>query len=61
MKISEVEVGRKVIYTPRGNYSPKKLEEGVITSYNDVNVFVRYGDECQSKATDPDDLQYISK
>jgi hypothetical protein len=39
---TEHDIGRAVVYT--GNrYPGGKLEEGVITSFNDYAVFVRYG------------------
>ena len=59
MLLEQAKIGRKVIYTPKGNYEGKKLEEGVITSVNSKYVFVRYGNEYQSKATDPEDLRYV--
>lgn len=38
----QADIGRKVIYT--GNrYPGGKIEEGVITSFNEHTVFVRYG------------------
>jgi len=58
MTFEEVKIGRKVIYTPKGNYSNKVLEEGVITSKNSKFIFVRYGSDCHSKSTDPEDLAY---
>ena len=59
MKLKEAILGRKVIYTPRGDYENRRLEEGVITSSNSKFVFVRYGADYGSKATDPDDLKYL--
>ena len=54
------DIGRKVVYT--GNrYPGGKLEEGVITSFNGVTVFVRYGAEYHSKGTSPDDLEWMVK
>ena len=51
---TEKDIGRRVVYTPlRG---PK--ERGVITSFNSMFVFVRYGDETISKATDRIDLTW---
>lgn len=53
------DIGRCVIYT--GNRYPGGLPEiGVITSYNQVSVFVRYGDEKHSKATSREDLEWRS-
>lgn len=59
MKLSEVEVGRKVIYTPFEGCGKEQKEEGVITSKNDSHVFVRYGSDIHSKATNPIDLEYL--
>ena len=52
------DIGRKVAYT--GNrYPGGKIEEGVITSFNDHSVFVRYGADLGSKATSREDLEFI--
>lgn len=53
-ELTTADKGRAVIYTPKHG----EQESGVITSWNDRFVFVRYGDELQSKATDPGDLQF---
>jgi hypothetical protein len=51
------DIGRSVVYT--GNrYPGGKLVEGVITSFNDYSVFVRYGAEKHSKATSRADLEW---
>lgn len=52
-------VGRKVVYTPYKGCDPSLKEEGVITSVNDHYVFVRYGSDVNSKATDPNDLEFV--
>lgn len=53
------DIGRKVIYT--GNrYSGGKLEEGIITSFNDHSVFVRYGNNSGSQGTSREDLEWLS-
>ena len=49
-------IGRKVTYIPFKECDPKLHEYGVITSTNDKNVFVRYGNDINSKATRPEDL-----
>jgi hypothetical protein len=42
---TEEDIGRAVVYT--GNrYPGGKLEEGVITSFHDHAVFVRYGSDA---------------
>jgi hypothetical protein len=51
------DIGRAVIYT--GNrYPGGELEEGVITSFNDHTVFVRYGADKHSKGTLRTDLEW---
>lgn len=53
----EKDIGRKVYYT--GNtYPGGEIEEGVITSFNRVSVFVRYGAKLHSEATSPEDLEW---
>jgi hypothetical protein len=54
---TEEDVGRSVVYTP---YEGAKTEDGVITSVNEQYVFVRYGADKGSKATDPRDLKWLS-
>ncbi len=50
------DLGRKVIYhSPGGD----KVEEGVITSFNDRFVFVRYGSNTTSAATRREDLTWV--
>ncbi len=51
IKQAKENIGRKVIYKSYG-----KMETGVITSVNDKFVFVRYGTDINSKATNPKDL-----
>lgn len=43
-------IGRGVVYRPFADVIP---ERGVITSVNDQWVFVRYGTDASSKATEP--------
>ena len=53
------DVGRAVVYT--GNrYEGGQLESGVITSFNDSCVFVRYRGDINSKATSREDLEWSS-
>jgi hypothetical protein len=55
---TDEDIGRAVVYT--GNrYPGGKLEEGVITSFNDHRVFVRYGADKHSKATSRPDLEWM--
>ncbi len=53
----EADIGRAVTYT--GNtYLGGKPEYGVITSFNDSAVFVRYDGKQQSQATSREDLKW---
>jgi hypothetical protein len=57
---TSADIGQKVIYT--GNRHPGgKPEEGVITSFNNWVVFVRYGADIGSKGTDRRDLEWATK
>ena len=51
---SEDDIGRAVVYTGPGG----AIEEGVITSFNNICVFVRYGANKHSKGTSRDDLEW---
>lgn len=56
---TEKDVGRGVVYT--GNYGGP-LEEGVITSFNERFVFVRYKKQHPSQngqATQREDLEWL--
>jgi ribosomal protein L35AE/L33A len=50
-------IGRSVVYKPFEGCSKSQIEYGVITSVNDRYVFVRYGNELQSKATGAENLK----
>ena len=53
----KVDIGKAVIYI--GNRHPGgELEEGVITSFNEHLVFVRYGSDHYSQATRRQDLEW---
>ena len=55
---TEDDIGRAVVYT--GNRFPGgELEEGIITSFHDHAVFVRYGSDEHSKATLRADLDWV--
>lgn len=57
MKISDLtpsDTGRNVIYTAHHG----EREEGVISSWNEKYVFVRYGMGSTAAATDPDQLEF---
>jgi hypothetical protein len=48
------DIGRKVVYR---DWSGHIVEEGVITSFNDTCVLVRYGSDVHSKGTNRKDLK----
>jgi hypothetical protein len=58
MELSEAIVDRRVVYTPFKGCPLSMKESGVITSVNSKFIFVRYGNDVNSKATDPEDLEY---
>ena len=49
------DIGRKVIYRVHCN---SKVEEGVITRFNEKYVFVRFGKEEQSAVTTREQLEW---
>lgn len=51
------DIGRKVVYRPR--FHGAVPEEGVITSFNETCVFVRYGADVHSKGADRRDLEWV--
>lgn len=53
-EINELDIGKKVIYK-EGEYNEEK---GVITSYNNEYIFVKYGNDIQSKSTRIKDLTW---
>jgi hypothetical protein len=57
---TESDIGRKVIYIRDRDTFGDAPEEGVITSFNDHNVFVRYGAKIHSEATAREDLEWVS-
>lgn len=54
----EEDIGRTVIYQSRHWAANNSIETGVITSFNEHVVFVKYGSDKQSKATLRWDLNY---
>lgn len=54
-KLSNTDIGRKVIY--KSHHCD--VEEGVITSFNDSFVFVKYGTGSTSQATRREDLNWL--
>jgi hypothetical protein len=54
---SDTDIGRKVVYRDQSGHV---VEEGVITSFNDTCVFVRYGSDVHSKGTRREDLEWTA-
>lgn len=52
------DVGRSVVY--RARHPNAKTEDGVITSFNDYCVFVRYRGDAHSKGTKRQDLEWLT-
>ncbi len=48
------DVGRRVVYRPAHG----AVESGVITSFNESFVFVRYGNDTRGQATRREDLEW---
>jgi hypothetical protein len=69
-------IGSGVVYSPGHRYRStydshryfdivgeppaSRKEDGTITSVNDTYVFVRYAGDTGSKATSPNDLEFLS-
>lgn len=63
MKTSDFQKGAWVFYVPShvdrsfpGYLTDPAVERGIITSYNEINVFVNFGNTGTSPACDPSDL-----
>lgn len=59
IQLTEEHIGRKVKYIPLhadGSEGHPDVEFGVITSFNEKTIFVRYGSDMHSKGTYPEDL-----
>lgn len=56
---TEDDIGRKVIYTGNRKWDGPD-EEGVVTSFNDHSIFVRYGSKAHSEGTRREDLIWAS-
>ena len=50
-------IGNRVTYIPYEGCDVSQYEFGIITSVNDSYVFVRYGSNLHSQATNPCDLR----
>jgi hypothetical protein len=51
------DIGRKVVYREPGDFPGRKVEEGVLTSFNEKYAFVRYVG-VTSAATSFTDLEW---
>jgi len=59
--LTENDKGRQVIYTPHHSTPDNPdTEAGVISSWNEKYVFVRYGMGSTAAATDPDQLHFAA-
>jgi hypothetical protein len=56
LALSEADLGCGVVYRP---HRGAQAEDGVITSFNHLVVFVRYRGDTTSKATVPVDLEWL--
>jgi hypothetical protein len=61
--ITQSDINKKVIYIPFEGCSINLYEEGIITSFKNtssgnINIFVRYGMDVNSKATSIESLWY---
>ena len=54
--LKEEDTGRAVTWQERKGI--ERREFGVITSWNERFVFVRYGSDLHSKATNPEELEF---
>jgi hypothetical protein len=52
------DIGRKVVY--RARHPGAEPEEGVLTSFNDMYVFARYGSDAHSKGARREDLEWVA-
>lgn len=61
MTLSEAScnLGKRVIYKPYKKCNSELYEYGKITSVVGRNVFVLYDGEFNSKATSPEDIEFI--
>jgi hypothetical protein len=58
IEATDADIGRAVVYTGNRSWGGPD-EEGVITSFNERNVFVRYGANKGSQATSRTDLEWV--
>lgn len=53
--LKESDKGRNVVF----NDGKRPQEEGVINSWNDLYIFVRYGSDSYGKATQPRHIEFM--
>jgi len=53
---TDADLGRSVVY--QAGHPGAELEDGIITSFNDTAVFVRYRGDLHSKGTSREDLRW---
>jgi hypothetical protein len=53
-KLTERDKGREVVY----GYRDPEMEFGIISSWNERFIFVKYNGNQQSQATKPEDLRF---
>lgn len=59
-ELTKEDIGRNVTYTPFEGCDSRDLEHGHITSFNESNIFVDYGNSCgRGIATSPSNLKFI--
>jgi hypothetical protein len=58
---TQADLGRIVVYCEQGDFPGRKIEVGVLTSYNELFAFVRYGNGITSAATNFVDLHWHLK
>ena len=51
--LTQEDIGRRVVYEKQ--YT---LDEGIISSYNDKYIFVKYGTCATAQVTSPEDLTF---
>lgn len=57
--LTQEDIGRSVVYKQTNRSDEFEVEQGVISSFNDTYVFVRYNVCGGGQATNPNDLSFI--
>lgn len=58
-ELTESDIGREVRYKPWPNCPKGVIEFGVIVSFNQSVIFVRYDGGRNAKGTTPSDLEFV--